>query len=102
MSIDYAPTIAEVASVPRAKVPAMDGRSITSLLRGSGSLDRKEIFWHFPHYSPQLGRPSAAIRPGDDKLILYFDDNRVEIYDLRHDIGESRNLAEAQPRKANT
>ncbi len=100
LSIDYAPTIAEVAQVPKAGMPAMDGRSITRLLRGAPSLDRREIFWSFPHYSPQLGKPSAAIRRGDDKLILFFEDRRAELYDLRHDPGETRDLAASQPEKA--
>jgi len=100
LSIDYAPTIAEAAAVPRARMPAMDGRGITKLLRGAPSLGRAEIFWHFPHYSPQLGRPSAAIRRGDDKLILFFEDNHVELYNLKDDIGETRDLAASQPAKA--
>jgi arylsulfatase A len=100
LSIDYAPTIAEVAGVAKSKMPAMDGRSIVKLLRGAPSLGRAEVFWHYPHYSPQLGRPSAAIRRGADKLILFFEDNRVELYNLKDDIGETKNLALAQPAKA--
>jgi arylsulfatase A len=100
LSVDYAPTIAEAAAVPKASKPKMDGRSVAPLLRGARSLGRKEVFWHYPHYSPQLGKPSAAIRRGDDKLILFFEDNRVELYDLKSDIGETKNLAESQPAKA--
>jgi arylsulfatase A-like enzyme len=100
LSIDYAPTIAEAAAVPQARIPAMDGRGISTLLRGAPSLGRADIFWHFPHYSPQLGRPSAAIRRGNDKLILFFEDNRVELFSLKDDIGETRNLAASQPAKA--
>jgi arylsulfatase A len=100
LTIDYAPTMAEAAGVPKAKLPAMDGRSVMRLLRGAPSLGRSEIFWHFPHYSPQLGRPSAAIRRGNDKLILFFEDSRVELYDLKNDLGETRDLAAAQPAKA--
>jgi arylsulfatase A-like enzyme len=100
LSIDYAPTIAEAAAVPKSKTPAMDGRSITTLLRGSPSIGRREVFWHYPHYSPQLGRPSAAIRRGDDKLILFFEDRRVELYDLKHDVGETKDLSASQPEKA--
>jgi arylsulfatase A-like enzyme len=100
LSIDYAPTLAELAGVPRNQMPAMDGRGIASLFRGAPSLRRQEVFWHYPHYSPQLGRPSAAIRRGNDKLILFLDDNHVELYDLQRDIGETRDLAAAQPGKA--
>jgi arylsulfatase A len=100
LSIDYAPTIAEAAAVPKAAMPAMDGQSIGKLLRGAATLGREEVFWHFPHYSPQLGKPSSAIRRGKHKLILFFEDDRVELYDLQNDIGESRNLAAEQPAKA--
>jgi arylsulfatase A-like enzyme len=92
--------MAEAAGVPSSSLPAMDGRSITRLLRGAPALGREEIFWHFPHYSPQLGKPSAAIRRGNDKLLLFFEDNRVELYDLKEDIGETKDLASARPAKA--
>lgn len=99
VSYDYAPTIAEAAGVPRAKWPAMDGRSFVGALRGRAGGSR-DLFWHYPHYSPQLGRPAAAIRNGDDKLILFFEESRVELYNLREDIGETKDLAGAQPAKA--
>lgn len=97
LSVDYAPTIAELAGVQG--LPRMDGRSVTSLLRG-GRGQRRDVFWHYPHYSPQLGRPSAAIRNGDDKLILFFEDRRAELYNLKDDIGEKHDLTSAQPEKA--
>jgi arylsulfatase A-like enzyme len=100
VSYDYAPTIAQVAGVPATDTKQMDGRSFLPLLRGTASMGRTENFWHYPHYSPQRGRPSAAIRRGDDKLILFFEDNRVELYNLKDDVGESKNLAPAQPAKA--
>ena len=100
VSYDYAPTIADAAGLPGGGQPAMDGRSFLPLLRGAPALGRRDNFWHYPHYSPQLGRPSAAIRRGDDKLILFFEDNHLELYNLKGDIGETANLAGAQPAKA--
>jgi len=100
LSIDYAPTLAELAGVRNASMPRMDGRSLAPLLRGAASLGRREVFWHYPHYSPQLGKPSAAIRRGDDKLILFFEDKRAELYNLKEDTGETRDLAATQPDKA--
>ena len=96
LTVDYAPTIAELAG---AKLPPVDGRSIAKLLSG-GSLPARDIFWHYPHYSPQLGRPAAAIRNGDYKLILFFEDQRVELYNLRHDLGEQQDLAAREPARA--
>ena len=98
-SYDYAPTFAEVAGVAKAQLPAMDGRSFTQLLYGRSG-GKRDLFWHYPHYSPQGGRPAAAIRHGDDKLILFFEDNRAELYQLKDDIGETKDLAAAQPAKA--
>jgi arylsulfatase A-like enzyme len=99
VSYDYAPTIAQIAGVPAGETSQMDGRSIVPLLQGRHSLERAENFWHYPHYSPQRGRPSSAIRRGNDKLILFFEDNRAELYNLKDDIGESRDLAASQPAK---
>lgn len=97
VSYDYAPTIAEAAGVPAAS--GIDGKSFVKLLRG-GSLGERELFWHYPHYSPQLGRPAAAMRRGDYKLILFFETGEAELYNLRNDIGETKNLAAAQPQRA--
>lgn len=101
VTYDYAPTMAAMAGLPTDATTSMDGRSLVPLLRGAKSFAApRDNFWHYPHYSPQLGKPAAAIRRGDDKLILFFEDNRVELYNLKADIGETRDLAAAQPRKA--
>jgi len=99
VSYDYAPTFAEVAGVPRANLSPMDGRSFTAMLKGR-SMAERDLFWHYPHYSPQKGRPAAAIRSGDDKLILFFEESRIELYNLKKDIGEANDLAAVQPAKA--
>ncbi|MGB2820458.1 MAG: sulfatase, partial [Phycisphaerae bacterium] len=60
----------------------------------------KAIFWHYPHYSPQGGRPACAVRAGDYKLLEFFEDRHVELYDVRKDIGERNDLAARMPEKA--
>jgi arylsulfatase A len=95
-SVDFAPTLAELAG---ARIKA-DGVSIAKLLRG-GTLGQREIFWHYPHYSPQLGRPAAAMRNGDYKFILFFEDERGELYNLRNDIGETQDLSQRELPRAN-
>ena len=80
----------------------MDSVSLVPLLRQTGGLKRDELFWHYPHYQHyQLGgtTPYGAIRKGDFKLIEFFDDMRVELYNLREDIGEQHNLAAQMPAK---
>jgi arylsulfatase A-like enzyme len=99
VSYDYAATLAEVAGVPRERWARMDGRSFVGALRGRKEKTR-DLFWHYPHYSPQLGRPAAAMRRGDDKLILFFEEGRVELYDLKNDIGETKDLAGVEVAKA--
>jgi arylsulfatase A-like enzyme len=97
VSYDYAPTIASIAGVPSSRVKSMDGVNFTPLLRGAAQLDRADNFWHYPHYSPQLGKPAAAIRRGPHKLILFFEDSRTELYNLRDDIGETKDLSSEKP-----
>ena len=93
LSVDFAPTLAEAAGVRGAPVPRMDGMSLLPLLRGSKRLNRERIYWHYPHYSPQLGRPSAAVREGDWKLLRFFEDGHEELYNLRRDVGEQQDLS---------
>ena len=69
------------------------------LLKGQ-SLHRSELYWYYPHYSPQLGRPAAAIRQGDWKLILFFEDSRAELYHLADDLAAQHDLASQQPDRA--
>jgi arylsulfatase A-like enzyme len=80
-----------------------DGVSLLPVLKGSRAIDRSELFWHYPHHQHyQLGgtMPYAAIRSGDFKLIEFYNDNRVELYNLRDDISEVNDLASTFPEKA--
>ena len=77
-----------------------DGLSLTPLLRQAGSLDRDAIFWHFPHYHGSGNRPSGAVRAGDYKLVEWFEDGQVELYNLSEDIGELHDLSDSMPEKA--
>ncbi len=94
MSIDLFPTILEVCGVKsEAKV---DGLSLVPLLKGE-PLKREALFWHYPHYSNQGGKPGTAVRAGDLKLIEFAEDGRCELYDVKKDRGESRNLSADRP-----
>ncbi len=99
-SIDLLPTMAEIAGVDRPDT-TLDGVSIVSLLKGSSDFDRGDaLYWHYPHYSNQGGKPGAAIREGKLKLIEFYEDDHVELYDLSKDVGEDHNLAEDRPEDA--
>jgi len=97
-STDLYPTIAEIAGADLPQRP-IDGVSLVPLLKG-GTLNRGPIFWHYPHYGNQGGRPGGAVRDGDYKLIQWFGEDQVELFNLREDIGEHRNLADQQKDKA--
>jgi arylsulfatase A-like enzyme len=70
-----------------------DGENLLPLLKQHTSFPPRALFWHYPHYSNQGGRPSAAIRDGDWKLIEFFEDGRQELYHLSNDPSEQDNLA---------
>jgi hypothetical protein len=80
----------------------IDGVDLAPLLRREGDFKREALFWHYPHYQHyQLGgtTPYGAIRWGDFKLIEFFDDMRVELYNIRADIGEQRSVVRSMPAK---
>ena len=95
---DFFPTILEMAGAKPVGEP-VDGVSLTPLLKG-GTIKRDAIYWHYPHYSNQGGPPSGAIRSGNFKLIEFYEDGRLDLYNLADDIRESNNLAQANPKLA--
>ena len=100
ISTDFYPTMLEMAGLDPVPEQHMDGKSLVPLLHGGNSLNREAIYWHFPHYHGSGNRPSGAVRTGDYKLVKWFEDGRVELYNIREDIGEKNDLADAMPRKA--
>ncbi len=97
-SIDFFPTILDLCGLE--SEGKVDGVSLKPVLRGEGDLAPRPLYWHYPHYCNQGGRPGGSIRDGDYKLIEFFEDSRRELYDLKKDVGETRNLIEEQPEKA--
>jgi arylsulfatase A-like enzyme len=77
----------------------LDGQSLVRVLKRDRRLDREALYWHYPHYSNQGGVPSGAVRQGDFKLVEFYEDGRLELFNLREDLGETRNLAAANPGK---
>ena len=114
MQVDFMPTFLELAGTKTEKV--IDGESLVPLLKQSGELKRKSIFWHMPGYLDKpvtrgrdkifRTRPVTVVRKGNWKLHLYLEEwvldggaktiatnNAVELYDLKNDLGERKNLA---------
>lgn len=78
----------------------LDGISIAPVLKDpSGTLERKTLYWHHPHYYPGRKGPVSAMRKGKWKLLHYYEDNRLELYNLEEDIGEQNNLIDTYPEK---
>jgi arylsulfatase A-like enzyme len=107
-SVDLYPTFLELSKTKQPSNYPLDGASYASLLLEAGKTTqtRGPLFWHFPGYLGSSGStwrttPAGAIRLGDWKLIEYFEDDRLELYNLRNDLGEKQNLAAAQPAKTN-
>ena len=88
------------AAQPPARPDKIDGESIVSLLKGATRLKRDTLYWHYPHYHPGSATPYNAIRQGDWKLIHFFEDDHVELYNLKDDLGEKNDLAASNPAKA--
>ena len=71
----------------------IDGKSFTRLVKGK-EMDRGPIYWHFPHYSNHgMQSPGGAIRDGDYKLLEYFENGTLQLFNLTKDIGEQEDLA---------
>lgn len=96
-SPDYFPTMLEAAGLPLRPDLHNDGISLMPILAGTGGIEREAIFWHYPHYGNQGDTPGCSVRSGDWKLIEYFEDGRLELYNLREDIGETTNRAQSDP-----
>jgi arylsulfatase A-like enzyme len=97
---DFYPTVLDVAGIQLKPQQHKDGISLKPLLEGR-KMDERPLFWHYPHYSGGLGgRPSGAVRLSDYKLIEFFEDDHIELYNLKKDIEERTDLAKTQPEKA--
>ena len=91
---DFYPTLLEVAGLKTRKDYPGDGESLLPVLSGEGDLERDALFWHYPNFAfHRDNRLGSAVRMGDYKLIEFFEGNEVELYNLREDLGEKKNLA---------
>lgn len=95
---DFYPTLLDVAGLPPRPDQHLDGVSILPLLRGQ-TLSERPLFWYYPHYGNQGGRPGASVRLGDWKLIEFFEDDHCELYNLKTDIGEHDDLSAREPER---
>jgi len=109
-SVDYYPTILEMTGIKlKENKHIVDGVSIAPLIEKKKSksksvitsMEGRPIYWHFPHYSNHgLQSPGGAIRMGDYKLLDYFENNTVQLFNLKNDPGEKNDLSKKEPEKA--
>ena len=92
ITTDFYKTIVEMTGIEKPNQNA-DGKSLIPLLKQEKEFEREALYWHYPHYSPQGGKPASAIRSGDWKLIKNYETNQVELYNLKEDIGEMNDLS---------
>jgi arylsulfatase A-like enzyme len=94
ITYDHVPTLLEATQTPLKEKQIVDGESLMPLLTETGTLKREAIYWHYPHYHPGSATPYSAIREGDWKLIQFYEDNHIELYNLKLDAGENDNRAQ--------
>jgi len=99
VSMDFFPTMLELAGLPPKPELHADGRSIVPELKGKKGKIRP-LFWHYPHYHGSTWKPGASIRDGDWKLIKFYDHEKVELYNLKDDPAESKDLSGQNPKIA--
>jgi len=108
IGIDFYPTFLAVAGAPVPKGKILDGVNLMPLLTQSGAIAERALFWHFPIYLEGNNdshdklfrtRPGTVMRFGKWKLHEYFEEGRLELYDLSKDIGERKNIAKSMPEK---
>ncbi|HLY75041.1 MAG TPA: sulfatase, partial [Planctomycetota bacterium] len=103
-SVDFYPTILEASGGTLQPNQVVDGLSLVPLLRQQGTLGRQALYWHYPHYNGDrlfCGSPCGAVRKGDFKLLEYFEDGKLELYDLKEHLGEQHDISGVLQEKTN-
>lgn len=101
ISTDYYATILDLTGLPLAPEQRRDSVSLKPLLKG-GRLKARPLFWHYPHYGNQGGAPMSAIRDGNWKLIEWFEDGKLELFNLANDPYEKNDVAAKESARLKT
>jgi arylsulfatase A len=94
-SVDFLPTLADLAGSELPEDQAFDGISLVDVMKGSTGDPERAIYWHYPVYHHDT--PTSAVRKGKWKLIHHLADNRISLYDLEKDVGETHDLSQEEP-----
>ncbi len=98
MSPDFYPTVLSCTGQRPIAQQHIDGISFSGVLQGKQPVKRT-LYWHYPHYGNQGGRPASCIMNGDWKLIRWYGDGEdtYELYNISNDLSEKENLVQKQP-----
>jgi uncharacterized sulfatase len=101
ITMDVFPSFVELAGATMPKSQPCDGISLAAVIRDpAAQLARDTLHWHLPHYHHST--PASAMRQGDWKLIEFFEDSTLELYDLKNDSSEQKNLAKVESDRVKT
>lgn len=98
---DLYPTILEVSGIDSNVNYPVDGKNLLPLLKERKKLNNRALFWHYPNFAfHRDNRLGSAIREGDYKLLHFYDNDSIELYNLRKDISETNDLSRELPQLA--
>jgi len=98
---DLYPTILEASGLSSDVNYPIDGENLLPLLNDGKKLKDRAIFWHYPNFAfHRDNRLGSAIREGDYKLLYFYDNNSIELYNLKEDISENNDLSGELPKLA--
>ncbi|MDX1639278.1 MAG: sulfatase [Balneolaceae bacterium] len=98
-SMDYYPTLLELAGLPLENDQHVDGQSLVPYLQNPQKVERRTLVWHYPHYHGSAWRPGSAIRVDKWKLMEFYESGVTELYNLENDLGEQDDLSGKYPEK---
>lgn len=98
ITMDLFSTVLDAAGLPFTD-KSIDGLSLMDVKLTPAAFDsERKLYWHYPHYHTQGATPYSAIRSGRYKLLEFYEDGHLELYDLENDLGETENLVETEPK----
>lgn len=101
ISMDFYPTLKELAGL-EANDPTLDGRSLLPFCKDPDYEEARNLVWHYPHYHGSTWRPGSALRSEQWKLLEFYEDQSLELYNLSTDLAESNNLSDLYPELADS
>lgn len=96
ISMDFYTTILNMAGVEH---NANDGINLLPPLVENKAIERDELFWHYPHYHGSAWKPGSALRKGDWKLLVHYEEMQIELFNLKNDPGETTDIASENSEK---